>query len=220
MKRSAVPIRVFAPHDPAVRQGVKMMAEGMVRCFLLRRGIIRRMSPREVIDKYLDLTVEDQKEVIRALGGMLRAEAIYGMMLEMNIAERLRLQDLLFEDLAGAYFLTLIQQARQIAKEMQGLPDEEFAQTVLERFSKSQEEIRQSIRETEATKLKAARDRKPDLEIAKRNIEICDLRRQDKRHWSQGRLAKKYDLDQRTIRKILKEELTWRRIVAGTGPTS
>lgn len=56
--------------------------------------------------------------------------------------------------------------------------------------------------------------RKSDPETIRRNVEICDLRRQDSRKWSQGRLAKKYHVTARLIRSVLKNEHKWRESAA------
>lgn len=54
--------------------------------------------------------------------------------------------------------------------------------------------------------------------IIRRNVEICDLRKQDARKWSQGRLAKKYHVTTRVIRKVLKDEEKWRKLAEQIGP--
>jgi hypothetical protein len=59
---------------------------------------------------------------------------------------------------------------------------------------------------------KAARDRPSDPETIKRNVEICDLRKQDQKKWSFGRLAKKFDVARQSIANILKEEEKWRKL--------
>src|SRR3990167_5639796 len=38
-----------------------------------------------------------------------------------------------------------------------------------------------------------------------RNVEICDLRKGDPRKWSQGKLANRYKVSARLIRKVLTE---------------
>ena len=53
-----------------------------------------------------------------------------------------------------------------------------------------------------------------DPETVKRNVEICNLRNEDKKKWSQGRLAKKFNVTDRYIRKVLEEESKWRQILA------
>jgi hypothetical protein len=56
------------------------------------------------------------------------------------------------------------------------------------------------------------RNRKSDPEIVRRNVHICDLRKQDTKKWSLGRLAKDFDLAKSAIQKILREEPKWRRL--------
>jgi hypothetical protein len=210
---NASPALIQPFDDVAVRQGIRQAARYLIRKWCAQQlGTIASMTPREVIDMYLDLTDEQQKEFLRMVAGMLRAEAIYGMAQELNLVERQRINSLLFEELAGGFFLFALQHARTIAKEMRDISDEEFDKQLQARVSEATATFTKAIGELEAAAMKAKRDRKPGRKIATRNIEICDLRRQDKRHWSQGRLAKKYDLDVRSIRKILNNELKWRRI--------
>ena len=56
------------------------------------------------------------------------------------------------------------------------------------------------------------RNRKSDPEIVRRNVEICDRRKQDRKKWSISRLARIYDLSHRNINLILKDEQKWRRL--------
>ena len=112
-----------------------------------------------------------------------------------------------------------LQEARKVARENPSISDEEFDKDLLRRVSDYMERYDRGIGEREAAKLKAKRDRKPDQKIAIRNVEICDLRRQDPRLWSQGRLAKKFKVGVRYIRKVLVEETEW-RAKATRGPTS
>jgi hypothetical protein len=58
----------------------------------------------------------------------------------------------------------------------------------------------------------AARNRRSSPEIIRRNVEICDRRKQDRKHWSLVRLARTYKVSKRTITKVLKEEDKWRRL--------
>ena len=67
------------------------------------------------------------------------------------------------------------------------------------------------------SQLKERRDRKPDPETINRNVAICDLRKQDPVTWSQGRLAKHYDVTPRYIRKVLEEEDRWRLLASQLG---
>ncbi len=58
-----------------------------------------------------------------------------------------------------------------------------------------------------------SRNRKPDPENVKRNIEMCDRRNRDKKTWSYSKLAQTYDMTKRAVAKILAEEQKWRSLV-------
>jgi hypothetical protein len=57
-----------------------------------------------------------------------------------------------------------------------------------------------------------ARNRRSDPETIRRNVEICDLRKQDRKLWSLGRLAGKYGVTKRAISFVLEEEDKWRQL--------
>ena len=70
----------------------------------------------------------------------------------------------------------------------------------------------------QATKtLKTKRDRKSDPDIIRRNVNICDLRKQDRKKWSLLKLAKHFKKDKRTITGILEEESKWRKMADKLG---
>ncbi len=46
----------------------------------------------------------------------------------------------------------------------------------------------------------------------RRNVEICDRRKQNKSKWTLGRLAKEYGVKRQTIVSILNDEEKWRRL--------
>jgi hypothetical protein len=76
-----------------------------------------------------------------------------------------------------------------------------------------QEKIEQTEAENKHLKEQAAkRNRKSSPEIIARNVEICDRRKQDKKHWSIGRLARAYKVSHRAITLVLQEENKWRRL--------
>ena len=76
------------------------------------------------------------------------------------------------------------------------------------------EEFTTVISKAEAAKLKAERDRKSDPDTIQRNVEICDLRKQDPKKWSHRMIGRKYALTPQAVAKILKEESKWRQLGA------
>jgi hypothetical protein len=59
---------------------------------------------------------------------------------------------------------------------------------------------------------KQKRDRKHDPEIVRRNVEICDRRKEDPKAWSLKKLAAKYKISIRNITLILLDEAKWRQL--------
>jgi len=63
-------------------------------------------------------------------------------------------------------------------------------------------------------KQKKKRDRANDPETIRQNVEICDLRKEDKKKWSMGQLARKFGMARQSISKILKKEENWRQLLS------
>lgn len=99
-----------------------------------------------------------------------------------------------------------------MAREQPQIADEEFDKLLNERVGERMALYDQKISELERAKLKKKRDRKSDPEIVRRNVEICDRRKQDRKKWSIGKLAKTYKLSHRGITLVLRDEPKWRRL--------
>jgi len=63
-------------------------------------------------------------------------------------------------------------------------------------------------------RVKEDRDRKSNPKTVRRNLKICDLRKQDAGKWTLGRLAKEYGITRQTVVRILNQEAKWRRLAA------
>ena len=197
--------------DETWRSGVREAARGIIRLWQRReQARILGMTPQKVLDHFYLLSPAEKTKFIRLLGHVSSSQSVYAMFEELHPIDRQEFLDLAFQELAGQFMPFAIQHAIRIARERPDLSDADFEKELRAAVKRSTDTFSREIGEREAAKLKAARDRKPSLSIAERNVEICDLRRKDPRHWSQGRLAKKYKLDVRTIRKILTEENEWR----------
>lgn len=175
------------------------------------------MTPQEVFDKYLLLSPSEMGEFLRMVGSVSSADAAWVLVSSFGPIERDRFTTAVFNEMFSQFFPVVFRTAREVAKENRDISDDEFDAELYKRVAQLQAEYDQAIGEREATKLKAKRDRKPDPETIRRNVEICDLRKTDKRHWSQGRLAKKYHITTRAIRSILKDETKWRKLAARMG---
>ena len=87
----------------------------------------------------------------------------------------------------------------------------EGIQTAVEKsFGRQMDEILREVKE--------ARDRRSDPETIRQNVEICDLRKEDKKKWSLGRLAKKYEMTRQSVARIIQNEEKWRKLLSNLPP--
>jgi len=56
------------------------------------------------------------------------------------------------------------------------------------------------------------RNRKSASKTVRRNLEICELRKKDRKTWSMRNLARKYGMKWQSIQNILTNEAKWRRL--------
>jgi hypothetical protein len=175
---------------------------------------IESITPKAVFDLYISLSNEDQREFLRLLGRSAVAESPFVIARELPLSELKRFSQMIHQELAWQSFPVFIQEARRLAREQPQISDEEFDKLLNEQVSGRMVDYDQKISELERAKLKEQRDRKSDPETVRRNLEICDLRNENPHKWSQGRLARQFDVTPRAIRKILADEVKWRRLSA------
>ncbi|HTU88575.1 MAG TPA: hypothetical protein VMF69_00620 [Gemmataceae bacterium] len=175
---------------------------------------IESVTPKAVFDLFALLSKEDKKEFLRLIGRCSTAEIPFLITSELPPSERERYSDMVNQQLISLIFPYLLRQARQLAREQPQLSDEEFDKMFDEQIKESMETYDQAIGELAIAKHKEQRDRKSDPEIVRRNMEICDKRKRDKKKWTLGRLARDYEMRRQTIVSILKDEEKWRRLAA------
>jgi hypothetical protein len=173
--------------------------------------MVQECTPRALADLYALMSAEDQRAFLRLLGGMSTGEAPFLIASQLPPTEAERFADRVHETLGGLLFPLIFEEARRLARERPEATDAEFDRELLERASRAVEVSHEKITELALARFKEQRDRKPDPEIVRRNVEVCDRRKQDPSHWSLSRLAKAYDLTPRMITKILEAEPEWRR---------
>ncbi len=54
--------------------------------------------------------------------------------------------------------------------------------------------------------------KKSDPETIRRNVEICNRRKEDRKYWSHKKLAKEFDVTDGYVRRVLREEQKWRKL--------
>ncbi|HEY1600912.1 MAG TPA: hypothetical protein VGG64_15000 [Pirellulales bacterium] len=205
-----------------------IIPQGVMRRFMpLMRNVTRSLAKRlsqgpvavtpesekaaEILDLYRKLTGDERNACLQMIGAISFAEAPFVMMNGMRLIEQGRFNDMIADGVLRLVLPIMVQEARKIAHELPDIPDEKFEAELLARVAASTTEFKQEIGELEQAKLKQKRDRKPDPEIIRRNVEICDLWAKDRAQWTQGKLARKYHLSPRAIRLILNDEQKWRQ---------
>jgi hypothetical protein len=176
-------------------------------------------SAEAAFDLFVRLNAEEQTKFIKMLGGVCPAEAPFMMTNEMTRPEKERFSQMVFDELHWRFFPFIIHLAVQVLRKTPDATDVELEEALRQRSEEVMREHSEMIDELQADKLKAKRDRKSDPDTVRRNVQICDLRRSDKKLWSLGRLAKKFKVSIRLITKTIKEEPKWRRLAAQQGRT-
>jgi hypothetical protein len=125
------------------------------------------------------------------------------------MTEQGRYATMVFEDLLWRLFPIMLREAIKVAREYPEATDAELERRLSEHCRAMQTEYDRQIGELARAELKEKRDRKSDPETVKRNLEICVLRKKDKRKWSIAKLARQYQLTPRAITKILSAEAKW-----------
>lgn len=177
--------------------------------------MIEPINARALLDIFRAMPNEEQRLFVTTLGGEVTAEALYLMLHQLDQVELKKFTDRFFQEIAWQMFPILLRDARQLAREQPDLSDEEFDRLFFERIRDAGNLYDQQIADLERAKLKGERDRHPDPETIRRNLEICDLRRSDPQKYSQKKLAGQFNVTQRYIRQVIKDESKWRRLAAG-----
>lgn len=171
-------------------------------------------SPEELRDMYAVMSDEQKQEFLKLISPMSTAEAPFALSTGLDAIETKRFSEMVFDSLMWNFFPVMEQMARRLVREQPKLSDDEFDRVLHERASDCFEAYNREMAEVHAAQFKQDRDRKADPENVARNVEICNLRKADKKMWSQGRLAKKFGVTPRMIRLILAEKAKWRRLAA------
>lgn len=173
-----------------------------------------RVTPAVLYGLYADMSDDDQNAFLKLLGADATAEAPFVMASALGLIEAGRFTELIGQEIMARLLPLLVQSAREAARGNPGLPDDEFDRLLREQVGRTLAEYDAKISELEGAKLKQQRDRKNDPEMVRRNVEICE-RRKDRKQWSLKKLARHYHTSVRNITLIVKDEAKWRRLAAG-----
>jgi hypothetical protein len=171
-----------------------------------------------VLDSFRALPADDRRDFFQSIAGEIPAESALVLFGNMPLSERERFVQKIIEEVNGVMMPAMLITALHF---IQGQP--ELAGKSLEKLVAKQHvealvdmslKVSQLYKTFEAARLKATRDRKSAPATVRRNVEICDLRKRDRKLWSQGKLAKRFKISPPAIRKILTDEEKWRRLAA------
>jgi hypothetical protein len=180
-----------------------------------------------VLDSFRALPADDRRDFFQSIAGEIPVESALVLFGNMPLSERERFIQKIVDEVVGRVMPAVIITGIHVLQEKPELAGKELEKLVAkhhaEELVKASQQVSQMYKSFEAARLKAKRDRKSAPATVRRNVEICNLRKRDPKHWSQGQLAKKFKVSSPAIRKILKDEAKWRRLAADqdTGePTS
>lgn len=174
-------------------------------------------TPQALLDLYRALTPEQQTEFIRLVARESNTHLFGAFFNALPLPERAPFMQQALEHVARVQRPILIQHTLEVVRRFPTLSVDEMVGEVSADYERALVELEEGISALVQHTFKDRRDRKSDPEIVRRNVEICDLRRQDRKKWTLGRLARKYGVTNRAITKVIQEESKWRRLAARPG---
>lgn len=175
---------------------------------------MERVTPKALFDWYVSLPDESQKDFLRLLAQASTADVPLFMTAHLSDPEAVRFGDIIFAHAIDRLMPFLLSKAVELAQDNPGADDKELVRLLKESAEDFARDFASKAAEMERVKLKAERDRKSSPETIRRNVEICDLRKQDAKKWSYRRLARQFKMTPQAIGLVLKDEAKWRRLAA------
>lgn len=176
-------------------------------------------TPKELFSLFAKLKGEEQSEFLCLIGGYVTGEAMFEMAECLNDRNKERFLLFFEKQVWDLTYGQVLKRAVVLAKEHPELAERELAMRVHDETMLAFDRHYKEIGELERTRIKEKRDRKPDPEIVERNVRICELRKADPKTWSRKKLARKFEVTERMIGKILAEESNWRQLKGVQGLT-
>ena len=173
---------------------------------------MEEITPQSVLDLFWRLTDEERDNFIRLLGKDLTAEAAYAQTGQLDTIEHGRYVDMLLDATWRSILPSMVNAAIRITREHPNLTGGPLEEAVFRFHQHEMSMMGQDMRTQEAERLREKRNRKSSPETIRRNLEICNFRKQNAKHWSHGRLARKFGVTDRAIRSVLKQEAKWRHL--------
>jgi hypothetical protein len=181
-----------------------------------RSGNISQCTPQALADLYDLLSDSDKQVFLRLISKMSTAEAPFLLMAELDPTELWRFAEMFFETVFWQVFPVMESEARRLARETPHLSDEEFSQTLHERIKTAMEQQETQMKLLHQAQFRETTSRtSKNVDLIRRNLEVCELRRRDPKTWTFENLKDRFGFaDHSSIRDILKQEAKWRRLAS------
>ena len=172
---------------------------------------VEHFTPQAVFSLYCQLPRDSQREFLMLVGSFGTAAAPIAVAAGLTKTQQFEYSNVAYAQMAEQFLPVLIREAIKVFREDPKISDGKFAEEIEAGVRDWVERTAREMGELEREKMKEERALGHDPEIVKRNVQICELRRQNPKVYSQGKLARQFHLKPPSIRKILREEAEWRR---------
>lgn len=173
---------------------------------------VERASPQSVFDLFKSLDNDAQRAFIRILAHHLSVEAFFDMLAQLDPLEQKKFSDMVGETLMPLLLPQFAREAIDLVKELPETGRDELVPILSSRVAQIQKLYDSELGKLAEATLKQKRDRKSDPETVRRNVEICNLRKHDRKKWTLGKLASRFQVTRRAISLVLVDEAKWRRL--------
>ena len=179
---------------------------------------MNELDPKRISESFASLDSDHRNLFLQMLAVKLPQEEILFLLAKMDTETTLVFHEQFYRAITGMFLPILLKEARRLARgDLSNVSDEEFDKKFGEQISASIYSLIRTIFKRAEERFRKKRDRKSDPETITRNVEICELRKQDRKRWKLATLAKKFDVTIRYIGKVIQGEAKWRSLAAKLG---
>ena len=171
---------------------------------------MEQFTPKAIFDLFILLSHESQTTFLKLLAGSSLAEVPLIIAANLSEVERRRFGQIEFTHAVDMMMPFLLTKAVELARDHPKVSDQRLLELLSERVKTFAEDFARQASEMERRKLKDKRDRKSDPATIRRNVEICDRRKRDRKKWSLGMLAKHFKISIRAVTLVISAEIEWR----------
>lgn len=172
------------------------------------------MSTQSFCNQFRQLTTEQRIAFVRLIANESDCALLGEFWNALPIKEQIEFMHPLLEEMAKRLRPILIRETIMVVKRFPDLSEEELLEEISKRYEQTLMEVEEGLAIREEHKFKSLRNRKSSPATIRQNVEICDLRQANPKKWSLRRLAMKYEMDWRSIQRIVKAESKWRQLAS------